>query len=46
MFCSIVEHIMRQARVTGGKRKQLEDNEHGGKSYTLICTWLSFAVNT
>ena len=41
MFCFIIEHIGRQARVTGGKRKQVEDNEHGGKSYTLICQYVT-----
>ena len=31
-FLFIAEHV-RQARVTGGKRKQLEDSDHGGKWY-------------
>ena len=40
MFCFIVEHVVRQARVTGGKRKQLEDSDHGGISGTnnlVVC---------
>lgn len=37
MFCFIVEHVVRQARVTGGKRKQLEDSDHGGKWYKYSC---------